>query len=420
MSTQTDVQTVFREYLHPNLPKIQEQFKGLFNAFQKQKAVEVSTRASRFEVELASGGETAGINFDEGAFPTGVAPQMAEMTVSTVGLIHGRRLSDLSKWASDNDRKAIVKLWTHMLSGAIDEFHTIFDMFFNIGVSGVVGIIQDLTTFTAPKYYLNHASNPWGAYLLRERNKYDIYDSTLATLRAGGPYQVSSLDPEGEGVTFDASITGVAANDRIVIRNMVNAAINGLADHISDSSSGTLQGRARSNPDMQVRRVDANSTALEWAYLRQALNKVVQRKGGREAVPMLTPYMALAQKHAYEEKAQAISEIVKGGGNENFDLMFGDGKIDGRQVLIGIHADPTKVMWLDLKSFLRVEVRPIGFVKDEDGKYVYRLYGAPSGGVTAPIASQAFYLGWQGQLVCRDYTSHAYIDELTVPAGYVG
>lgn len=421
MASQADVQTILKEYIHPNLTKIQESDRTLFNWFKKTKAVPASTRASRIEMKVASGGRTKRIDFDAGQYPAGTNQKIMESTVSTVGLTHGRQLSELSKWASDSDRKAIINAMTDLVTDALQEFHLYFDMFLNAPNTGVLGIILDTTTFTAPKYSVNAAGNPWGTALLREGNEYDIYDSTLATLRAGGPYVIdadSGLDYEGQGVTFGASITGAAALDRIVLSGGVNNAITGLPDLVSDASSGTIQGVSRAKEWVRARRVDANSTALEWAYLRLALNKVRQRKGA-DRTKTLTPYMGFAQHHAYESMAQSITELTKGRGNEDFDLMYGEGKIAGRDVLLGTHADPTKVMWLDQEAFIRPEVKSIDFKTDRGGNYIFPLYGAPAGGITAPIAAEAFWLCWQGNIACVDFTNLSYVDELLVPSGYI-
>lgn len=421
-----DIQGVLKEYIEPELAETFEREGGLLGKFKKGKAVPVSDRASRMETEIASGGVSGGVDWNGGSIPTGDNNLIAEFLISTIGLGFSRTITDKMIWATDSKTKAIVDAWSRLVTGAMREWGTRLDMQLQGNGTGVRAIIKDTSTDTPPQYSVAIAGNPQACRWLREGEKYDIYDSTLATLRAGGPYQISKnggILHMTQDVTFTASITGAAASDRIVGQGLKDADLNGLAYHISDSASGTYQNVARTAPWVQCRSVDAGSSKLDWSLIRLSLNLVRERLGGTtsDVIKGLTPYCGPEQQQNYEDAAQAISQVVRSSNNgtDKVDMMMGDGKVQGKDVMINIHADPTIFDWIEFDAFRRLEMTSMDFYKDPfTGSYVQPLYGTAASGITGRIAMYQISLKYQVQLAATRVVGMSYVKSLSAPSGY--
>lgn len=415
-----DIQGVYKEYIHPTLGETYEQVSALFGKIKKGKGTDVSDRASRFEFEVAPGGISGAANFDGGPVPVGDNNQVVESTVTTIGIDFSRSVTDKMDWATDNERKAIVKVQARLVRTALKELDTRMDIMLQGDGTGVAAIIKDTSTDTPPQYSVAIAGNPQATYWLREGEQYDIWNSGLTVQRANGPYVISrngGILAETQDVTFTQTITGASASDRIVFQGFKNACFNGLAYLISDANTGTFQNLSRALPYVQARSVDAASAKLDWSLIRLSRNKIFKRMG--EIPNTLVPYCGPEQQQNYEDAAQAISQIVRQSGPQKFDMMFDEGTVQGKKIMIDIHADPTRFYWLNFEDFIRLEMKKMDFLTT-NGDYIYRLYGTPSGGIVGPIHQTGFTLVYQAQLALkRPPVFMSYIKNLQVPTGYI-
>ena len=92
--------------------------------------------------------------------------------------------------------------------------------------------------------------------------------------------------------------------------------------------------------------------------------------------------------------------------------MVGEGKIEGRSILIGNHCDPTKAYWLNPSMFRWVETKALGFEKNEAGGYFFRPYDTTLG---TPLASKSWFLSYMCNLAAVDVTKMGVIYSLALP-----
>jgi hypothetical protein len=415
----SQAQPLFKELIIGEAPRLYEAEDSLSSYFKKAAKVhKVSDRAVRVTLDAQPGGVTVGMDFNGGGFVAGTGSLFKEFTVQTVGISHNRQLNTKAIWSTATEEVAVKKGLAGEMAAAMVELKAQEDKFLQASNDGVLAIIQSAAS--APTYDVNHASNPFGARLLRAGNQYDVYASDMTTRRGTAAWTIvqdGGIDDPGETVTTTASITSGAANDRIVIANMINAAFNGLPYHFSSSSSGTYQGLARTLEYIRAREVAAGTTSLELSYIRRAIN-AVKRRIGKEAARTLVPYYSSAQEHAYEQLGIAISEIAKGGGDQDLDLLFGDIKFAGKKGMCNDNADPSKIAFLPKGAFQRAELASVGYFGDEVGEGpLFPVYGTTTG---VPTAAWWFALTHQWQLICVNPSALVFISGLTVPAGYVG
>ena len=79
-----------------------------------------------------------------------------------------------------------------------------------------------------------------------------------------------------------------------------------------------------------------------------------------------------------------------------------------------IHADQTRIDFLDLSHWGRAVMKDIGFFENGDGQTMFQIYGA-SGGVAA---AYIFYFDVGMQVWSDSPRSGCYIYSLARPAGY--
>jgi hypothetical protein len=120
-----------------------------------------------------------------------------------------------------------------------------------------------------------------------------------------------------------------------------------------------------------------------------------------------------AQKQAYEEIGQLVTQIYKKPTEERLDLYFDGMSMAGAPVKESYNWDKTRIDFVVDSVWGRGEILPIGFYTT-DGRRIFELRG-PSGGVaTADI----FYMVVGMQTFVNNPAATAYIDALAVPAGY--
>ena len=411
---------IMKEKLLPSIGVLFGYEDALCSWIPMGKGTPVSTRAMRIALDAAPGGITSFVDLNGGANLAGTGSLYDVATVTTVAMAHDRQVTRRAIEACNSEDKALENLFKKELKKAMKEFKTMIDKQLQVSSDGVLATLysnQSGATYNAHDS-VTPSNTPFGIQLLRANNAYSIYASDLVTLRAGGPYsivQASGLDWTNRRVTFNAAITGYAANDVVVLQNGISASLNGLPYHVNNSASGTWQGISRASEYTQARGINAGNVALSLDHMRLAINAVVQRKGTAEDVlSKLTPYTGLPQEHAYANLIESVLDVKKGGTyNESADLYFSKMTAMGKEFKLNTNADPTKIQYLEKSSFGWAMLKPIGFF-EADGVTIFPVI---SGGVPSNVLW--FQLDFEGQLYCTDPTNLVYIYSLAQPAGYL-
>jgi len=145
---------------------------------------------------------------------------------------------------------------------------------------------------------------------------------------------------------------------------------------------------------------------------RLAINKIGNRVGiDNNFNP--NAWMHPAQKQAYEEIGQMISQIWKKPTEEKLDLYFDQMQMAGAPVKTSFNWDKTRIDFVVDDVWGRAEILPIGFYTT-DGRRIFEIRGASGGVATSDI----FYMTIGMQTFVNNPAATAYIDNLAVPSGY--
>lgn len=129
-----------------------------------------------------------------------------------------------------------------------------------------------------------------GARHLQVDERYDVYDSTLATLRASG---VRIVSKSNKSAVIGAAVTGATDGDFWVLANSLFKMPRGLPYHINNSGTYQLQSRT-TYPDLNAVVKDnasANCTVADFTFTK---NLLISRAGTGMAKTVIA-IMALAQ-----------------------------------------------------------------------------------------------------------------------------
>jgi hypothetical protein len=174
--------------------------------------------------------------------------------------------------------------------------------------------------------------------------------------------------------------------------------------------------RATYPVELATPNVNAGNSSVVPAFVRLAINKVRMALGNNQ-LGKLIAYTALEQEHAWEQLGVTISQIIKEGGSgraNDLDLLFtGQKTMAGVPIKTSIHADASRVDFLDLKHWGRAVMQDIDYYQ-VGANTVFPIYGASGGLATAYI----FYFITGFQVWNDSPRSGAYISSLAVPAGY--
>jgi hypothetical protein len=120
-----------------------------------------------------------------------------------------------------------------------------------------------------------------------------------------------------------------------------------------------------------------------------------------------------AQKHAYEQIGQLVSQIWKDPKEQKLDMYFDGMQMAGASVKEHFNWDTTRIDFISNEVWGRGEILPLGFYTT-DGRKTFEIRGASGGVATAEI----FYLVNGIQTFVNNPAACSYIYGLAVPTGY--
>jgi hypothetical protein len=388
-----------------------------YSTIDKDDNVErISGRDMRIPLKLRPGGFFGHFNPDGGDLGTGAGPQFDKAVINTVHLRYACQWTKKAEWGTDDTRKAVVNAFKDIMAGAMPEFRRNTDALCMTAGNGVLGTVSAVTT-AAGVDTLTLATDGFGAMLLRFGLKVNIYDSTLATQRTAGlEPEITFYDLANKQIKLTPSTANVAVGDLIVVSGVSGpnpVSLFGVPYHNNNASTGTWLGFDRAlTPEIRASRVAAGG-ALTLPFARLAMNKLKDRLG-LDRKMKLDAWMNPAQVAAYEELGQLVNIIQKQPRDESLNLYFSDTmQLAGCPTKQSIHWDKKRIDFIAPSFWGRAEMNAPSFY-EVAGRKIFEIRG-PSGGVAT---SQVFYLVASWNLFMRNPAAAAYIDTLSVPAGY--
>jgi hypothetical protein len=412
--TEAQVEALELERVIPKVRTVFERDDKFFANIKKRNVEKISNRQMRVPLELRPGGSFQYFNADGGDLGRGGAQQFDKAVLTSVFVSENIEYTKLSQWATDNARKAIISSVRRLTATALDELRRQLDAQMMQSGNGVIGTVTTDTP-AGGSNVITLTTDGFGARLMRFGQTVQVFDTTLATNRGSGV--ITNWDIENKTISITPQIAGVIGGDLIVTAGISTPtalpALFGVPYHHSNASTGTWLGFSRSTtPEIRSNRVNGASSALTLPLPRLAVNKIGNRVGiDNNFNP--NAWMHPAQKQAYEEIGQLVTQIFKEPKEEGLDLYFDRMQMAGAPVKTSYNWDRTRIDFVVDDVWGRAEILPIGFYMT-DGRRIFEIRGASGGVATADI----FYLTVGMQTFVNNPAATAYIDALAVPAGY--
>jgi hypothetical protein len=399
------------ENVRPKLPVLYERDDTFFSLIQKRNVERVSTRNARIPLQVQPGGNFGSASLDGGDLGRGSGTVYDFAQLTPIGLRLAVEITKLVEYATNASDKAVEDAAKRNVADAMKQFRRDIDAALQTAGNGVLGTVSSISGTT-----ITLTNTPFGARLVRENQRIQVYDTTITTNRGAATIQSKQWTlGAAQTITVDALPGGTIATDVIVVDGVSGASptfIYGIPYHHSTSTSGTWLNISRSNPYVVANGVNANSAALTLPPIRLAFNQVRQALG-IDNLGNLVWHGHPAQVAAYEELGFVISEIEKGGANQDLDLLFKNKTMGGVRIKENVHADTTRLDLMNLETWGRVEWIPIDFF-EIGGNTVFPVYGA-SGGLAA---AYLFYLVTGIQFFVDNPRAVSSVTSLALPTGY--
>lgn len=412
--TDAQVEALELERVIPKIRTVFERDDKFYSNIKKRDVERISNRQMRIPLELRPGGAFQYFNADGGDLGRGGAQTFDKAVLTSVFVSENIEYTKLAQWGTDDARKAIISSVRRLTATALDELRRQLDAQMMQAGDGVIGTVTTDTP-AAGANVITLTTDGFGARLMRFGQTVQIFDSTLATNRGKG--EITQWDVENKTISITPQIAAVVAGD-LVVTNGIAAptslpALFGVPYHHSNASTGTWLGFSRATtPEIRSNRVNGASSALTLPLPRLAINKIGNRVGiDNNFQPRA--WMHPAQKQAYEEIGQLVTQIYKQPKEESLDLYFDSMSMAGAPVKPSYNWDKTRIDFVVDSVWGRGEILPVGFYTT-DGRRIFEIRGASGGVTTADI----FYMVVGMQTFVNNPAATAYIDALSVPSGY--
>ena len=388
-----------------------------FFSFVERRPVEVvNSRDMRAPLELRPGGNFGHFDADGGDLGRGDGPVFDKALIPTTNLKFAVEWTAKAQWTTDDKRKAVIDTFRHLMANSMAEYRRHIDtLAIGSAGDGVLGTVESTSNSGGVDTVV--LTNTNGARLLRYGQPINVYSSTLATNRtAGAEKEITYLDGATRTIKVP-TVTGLVAGDKIVVSGVSATppvSLLGVLYHHNGAVTGSWLGLDRALvPEVRANRVNA-AGALALPHARMALNKIGERLGmgkGRR----LTAWMHPAQLQAYEDLANLSVVINKSpSSREGLDLYWGDNiTIAGIPIKTHWAWPKDRIVFIANDSWYLPDMHPVGFY-EVGGTRIWPIRGASGGIATSSI----FYYVGSFNFALANPAAVAYIDGLTVPAGF--
>jgi len=408
------------EKVESKIPILFERDDVFYSEIEKRPAEIVSSISMRVPLELRPGGKSGVWNSDGGDLGTGDMPVYDKAEVNTTELKHALQWTTRRKLGTDSSRKAIINTFKRDLASGMQEFRRFNDSLCMTAGNGVLGTITTVTT-AGGFCTLTFTTDGFGVRLLRDGDNYNVWDTTLTTLKTPNETTIVYYDGPNKTVKIidPGTIGGTTpiAGDLMVASGLQSAppqAILGVPYHANVASTGTWLGFNRATtPQIRANGVTAGG-ALALPMARLAINKIGDRLG-KKTKYRLNAWCHPCQQAQYEEIAQESMIINKEAKEQSIDLYFNDNmRLAGAPLKTSYSWDKTRIDFINYDVWGRAEFYPPGWYKDDNGNRFFVARGA-SGGIAA---SNFAYIVASWQLYVNNPAGLSYISGLSVLPGY--
>jgi hypothetical protein len=411
-----DTVSIQLEAVSPELPLLAEKDSKLDSRIKDIGSQMVSSRNYRIPMQVSLPGAYGLVSIDGGDFPRGGKPKFDVGTVTPLATCVPFEYTLESKVTGSGGNVSTVDVITRSLAQCMDALKNNRDKALQTDGTGKVATV---TSVAALVITLN--ATPFGARLL-------AIGQTVQVFNANAVRGSCTITDIGQGlgntqtITVDAVPGGTIGGDFIRVNGVATGTpifLNGIPVFHSTSTAGSLLGIARSNSYVVANGVNASSASLTRPMIRLAENQVRQRLGD-DAVQQLVVHTHPSQVQSYDEMGWDIQvqQLGADGKATGFDPLIPartKGRtMAGHELIENIHADQTRVDFLNFAVWGKVKWGKGTFWYDVEGNKTFPIPAAAGGGWSSGVI--AFLLDAL-QFYANNMASLTSITSLAVPAG---
>ena len=446
MSNILDTVSTHLEQVRPTLARYYDQSVNLSKYLKPKESVKASRYLYRIPFVQYIGGTYKKYVADGGDMGSGSALKTNHLEAGFFDTTYNIQITKEQMDYMKQGGAAILDVLSEMLAQGMTEVDNYDEInLFGDGTGKYTNPASSSPSST--QLIFNSSSDTLGVNRIRMGMVVDVWDSTAATQRAGGPYTVTNVDYNAKTVTFSSAVTGIQSTDLLAVFDadaygpstltsfsstwpgggLTNAPgltgdsfRHGLPYANDATTSNYYLGRQKSSfSQLLPSRVNAQSSALTFAHGELVKNLIIQRRDETVLDGMMA-VMHQAQVAQLKDEVTAISTFFRSKSDEMIDIqptggirsqfMFAD--------VPSIYAkrqDKARVDYFNPTNWFRVEGHPTEFF-DFGGGITIRSRTVGSNGNTA--AAYEIKIVQKMDTGCLDPGAGAYIDNLAVPTNY--
>lgn len=274
----------------------------------------------------------------------------------------------------------------------------------------------------------------------------DVWDTTGATKRAGGPYTITNIDWNSKTVTFGASVTGIQSTDLLAFAGMDAYGPSTLVSFTSTWPGGGLTngpgltgdswrhglgyvndatgsnyylGKLKSSfSELMPVQVAASGSALTFSTIELAKNLAIQKRD-ESIMDGLMCVVHMAQRAQLQDTVTAVSIFQRNSTSANMiDLQpkaDNEFQAAGVSFIVDKRQDKARVDSFNAKNWFRVEGHPSEWFDYGDGQKIKAVTSATTGNALAAYELKVVQKMDTG---CMDPGAGFFISGLAVPSSY--
>ena len=382
------------------------------------RSTRVSIKSYRIRIQTALTGAVAKINLDGGTLPSGGSSQWDQFTVTPLAYavpIQYTRLADL---VGEPKNVATVNPVSKTIADAAIYVQRMRDVFLQTNGDGKLAAV-DSGYAGGGANPIVLAATPFGARLLHQGQKVQIFTSNFVTIRGSCTITgIANTLGGAQSITVDIVPANTAAGDIVVVDGLATGNdpfINGIPVFHSTATTGTLMGVNRSNSYAVANGVNAANSTITLPILRLAQNQIVQALGA-EGLKGQIWHTHPSQLQAYEELGFQLQFVpLEGGKAKSFDGLYQKMTINGREIINNLHADQTRWDLVNVKTWGKIKWgNPPFWFKNRGGQTVFQQYDQATGN---PQSIEKSYLVDAIQFYVDNPKSLGSVTSCKVPAG---
>jgi hypothetical protein len=408
---QTEARIIMLEIVNPDIAKLFDESKNLWNILSQAEVSDTNTRGVRL---VASVRPNPGMLWkgESDRMAVGGTSRRIEMNVTFADFNMSGRITGTA--IDTTDRHALAKSLSSRMAEDIETALAEWNQTSYEDGTGVKAVVSDVTNAATGEIVF---AAPFGARRVLNEGRYNFY-SPSGTLRAGGVVTVEAdgVDVATSTVTFTAAVNAaVQVGDYLTLEGSYGKTITGLRN-IINNDSGTFQNKSRATePLLKAVVDDAGGAALSVAAMSSLKHKVMYKanNGVNRKQNDFTMISSPAQHEAYLELGFPLIAYNDGGGaGKNLDLGFGTATFEGMPWVLDNVAPDDEIFFLRRNTIKRFELKKLG-VLDRGGNTLHLVPGFDSSGVGAHYEEYVYYINAKGELGSTEPNANARLKNLS-------